>query len=69
MAKNKVRRTPFQLSRSRLERGLDLRKASLRRRAQPSRGASVDRTRSLESAPAMIQALTRTSAGSPMSDA
>jgi hypothetical protein len=51
MARNKARRTLFQLSHSRL----DLSKATLRRRAQPS-----------EPAPATIQAMTRSPEGSPM---
>jgi hypothetical protein len=55
MVRNKARRTLFQLSHSRLERGVDLGKAPLRRRAQPS-----------ESAPAAIQAMTRSPEGSPM---
>jgi hypothetical protein len=55
MARNKARRTLFQLSRSRLERGVDLGEVPLRRRAQP-----------YESAPATSQAMTRSPEGLPM---
>jgi hypothetical protein len=55
MARNKARRTLFQLSRSRFERGVDLGEVPLRRRAQPS-----------ESAPATIEAMTRSPEGSPI---
>jgi hypothetical protein len=58
MARNKARRTLFQLPRSHLERGVDLGEVPLRCRAQLS-----------ESAPATIQAMTRSSEGSPMTGA
>jgi hypothetical protein len=66
MAQKMARRTLFQLARPRFERGRDLWEAPLRHQAQPSRGASGDRTRSAESAPETIRAMTRSPEGSPM---